>query len=71
MQRLRSGNEPEGLNKGHCGWSCRQMWGAGGGDGRDQPDHDLWGHRKEFRFYSPWASEPLQGFEREATEADF
>jgi len=53
------------LNKGHCGWSSEaDVEGVGGReDGRDQPEHDLLGHGKEFRFYSPWASEPLEGFD--------
>lgn len=56
----------EELNKGHCGWSCRQIWGWGQGNGGDQPDHDLLGHGKEFRVYFVWTSEPSYGFEREA-----
>lgn len=61
------------LNKGHCGWSSRaDVEGVGErGDGRDQPDHDLSAHGKEFRFYSPWAIEPLEGLEWEAKESDF
>lgn len=61
------------LNKGHCGWSSEaDVEGGGGrGDGRDQPDHHLLGRGKEYRFYSPWASEPLESFEWEAKGSDF
>lgn len=61
------------LNKGHCGWSSEaDVEGAGGRrNGTDQPDHDLLGHGKEFRFYSPWASEPLEGFEWEPRDVNF
>lgn len=73
MQRLGGGNEcreneqrPLWLELiGRCG---ERGWK---GDGRDQTDHDLLGHGKEFRFYSPWTGEPLQDLEWKATRSDF
>lgn len=45
--------------------------GGRGGDGRDQSDLELLGHGKYCRLYTPWASEPLESFEWEATGSDF
>lgn len=64
MQRLGGGSEFRTEQRPLWLSSEADVEGVGGRrDGRDQPDHDLLGHGKEFRFYSPWASEPLEGFE--------
>lgn len=73
IQRLGGRNEVRGTEQ-------RPLWleligdacvGEARLDCRDQPDFHLLAHVKKFRFYSPWASEHLQGVKWEAVLSDF